>query len=500
MLKQLKFIVKNTAIYSVGNIATKLAGVILLPLYSKNIPIAMFGLLSLLDMIIDLILSINGVGIGRALSRWYWDKQYASTRKSMVFTAYVFYLFSSLLFLLITFFLLQHFQLQILQIEVKQHILHLFLLSLLFKSVIFMPMQVQRIQQKALINTTLNTVNLVFTIVFTVYFLIFRNMELEGVFLARIIGSAAVLIILIPYILNQIEFRIQWKLLSEMLRFSWPLVLSDLSSMILALSDRFIINIISTLENVGIYSIAFRISNVVKLLVVNAFSQAYVHIFFKSMNAEDRGRLYTKTLTYFVYMTTFFSLAISLFAKEILQVFSLGNENYWQSYPLIPVLILGIIVNGMRRQMVLVMMKERKTRIILLFTIIVALLNILLNFLLIPVMGNYGAALATLISQIVLFTMNYLYILKKFNEKYEIKKTVLILICFLIIYGTSLLLRDLPLLITIPAKIILIVFFPVLLLLFHFYEPIELLRLKQSWKKWCDPKNWKNNISKINFR
>jgi len=53
---------------------------------------------------------------------------------------------------------------------------------------------------------------------------------------------------------------------------------------------------------------------------------------------------------------------------------------------------------------------------------------------------------------------------------------------------------------SIPAKLLLVAVFPVILKLFGFYEDIELLRIRQSWKKWRNPLRWKEHLKNMNLR
>lgn len=130
---------------------------------------------------------------------------------------------------------------------------------------------------------------------------------------------------------------------------------------------------------------------------------------------------------------------------------------------------------------------------------IIALLNIILNFILIPKYGIWGASFATLICHGTFFLFSYSFAQKYYHIPYEIGK-------LLTMIGVGILFFICPKFIGFPNyinllfKIFLLIIYPIIIGFFHFYEPIELLRLKQSWKKWRNPKNWKNNISKINFR
>jgi len=80
---------------------------------------------------------------------------------------------------------------------------------------------------------------------------------------------------------------------------------------------------------------------------------------------------------------------------------------------------------------------------------------------------------------------------------YEIKKIIMIILTGCGLFLISFLYSDLTLHIKLLIKILSVISFPFLLFLMRFYEPIELLRLKEAFIKWRNPLKWKQNISKM---
>ena len=67
MLDKLKYLVKHSFIYSIGNLATKASGVILLPIYSTFFSVAEFGILGIIEVTISIFTEVLNFGLGQSL-------------------------------------------------------------------------------------------------------------------------------------------------------------------------------------------------------------------------------------------------------------------------------------------------------------------------------------------------------------------------------------------------------------------------------------------------
>ena len=127
--------------------------------------------------------------------------------------------------------------------------------------------------------------------------------------------------------------------------------------------------------------------------------------------------------------------------------------------------------------------------------VIATVINILLNVLLIPELGIYGAALSSVISQIFFFSVIYLFSQKYYRVPYEIKRILIMVVLFIILGGLALLTSGLGLLIRVPLKLLILASFPVILYYVNFFEEIEIIRLKSLIKKLRNPADLIKTIS-----
>ena len=92
MLKNIKKTLSHSVIYSFGNFATKLIGVILLPLYTKHITVSEYGILGILEITIMILTQVLILGQPNAFLRFYDLDEYKEKRKITLFTISIFLL------------------------------------------------------------------------------------------------------------------------------------------------------------------------------------------------------------------------------------------------------------------------------------------------------------------------------------------------------------------------------------------------------------------------
>jgi O-antigen/teichoic acid export membrane protein len=119
--------------------------------------------------------------------------------------------------------------------------------------------------------------------------------------------------------------------------------------------------------------------------------------------------------------------------------------------------------------------------------IVATILNICLNIILIPRLNIYGAALSTAISQIFFFIVIYYFSQKYYHVPYELKRILIMITVFIVLGGLSMLTSNLGIALRIPVKLLILASFPFILYMFNFLEKIEIIRIKDIWKKLRHP-------------
>ena len=200
------------------------------------------------------------------------------------------------------------------------------------------------------------------------------------------------------------------KVLQTAVRFAWPFIPTLLLAWVLDLSDRIFIERYYDLQELGIYAMGYKLS-MVFFFIAAAFATAYAPVFYRLANAEDQKKarnqlMHYSSLTAGGYLLIVFLVALFAYDAVIVML----DERYLRAYEVLRIIIFAqffFAIQGVTSGLCL--MQSKKTKENMCMGFFAAVINIVLNFSLIPPFGIYGAAIATVLSFIILTIMQYRY-------------------------------------------------------------------------------------------
>jgi len=231
------------------------------------------------------------------------------------------------------------------------------------------------------------------------------------------------LLLIILFLLIRSEIGIKrphfWRI-KEYLNFGVPTISGNISSWVVTSSDRFIIGYFLGLTSVGIYTVGYRLGNflsipigIISFVLVPTLSKLY-----------DEGRI-KEVKTYLRYLLKYFLLlaipffcGTIVFSKQVLEVLS-TREIADQSYFIVPFIAISILISGIGSIISHILVLTKRTKIIGVTWIFAALVNLLLNILIIPYLGILGAAITTLIAYLLARIITTYYSLKELTFRIE---------------------------------------------------------------------------------
>jgi O-antigen/teichoic acid export membrane protein len=498
MLDNLKLTVKNSLIYSLGNVSLKITGLILIPIYTnpKYLSVEDYGVLGMLEIVSQLVAALLELSLLQAFNRWFWDSNYTNRQKSMFFTVIVSIISLSVAFNLIMNPFTRSLSVLLFETADVANLIKLMFMSASLDVLVGSIQTLLKLQQKALKFVTVNVVKLIVTLAVTIILITVYGQSINAIFIGQICGSLVFVLLLSPHIIRNLKPRFDIPLLKEMLSYSYPLIFVSVSAILLNTLDRYFLNYYSNIKEVGLYSLGFKIANTIKILVVTSIQMAISPMLFKMMYSPDRFRFYSKYMTYFSLVTMIMILGLSLFSLEVIKVVTV-DRSYWESSKIVPIICLAIFFGMLKDTSLLGLQLTKKSKIISIIIIVITLFNIGLNFILTPILGMFGASLSSLIAQACFFIVMYKIAQKHYPIPYEIRKIVTLLILGTVLLVFSYIPDEWSPVVRISIKSVVFISFPFLLYIFKFYEEIELVRMKEMFDKWKNPGEWHKNI--VNF-
>ena len=278
-----------------------------------------------------------------------------------------------------------------------------------------------RLQSKSMLYTITNLFKLTSVLALTIYFIVAKKMGLEGIYLAQVIGNSMVVLFLLGYTIKNAKVYFDKFVFRSMNVYGFPLFLANISAVLLNVIDRFSLNSLDPLKSVALYTLAFKITSVLKLVILDSIKLAVGPMMFKRLDTPGDKRFYSKVLTYSSFVLMFAIIGVSLFSFELIKVMAKSKE-FWGAVVIIPILAMSIFFVSLKDISVYGMHFAKKTRIIGIIVFMSTVISLVSNIIFIPVWGITGAAMATLLSQFLYFLACYYFSQKVFFIPYEVRK------------------------------------------------------------------------------
>ncbi len=489
MLNDIKNTIKQSAVYGLSRISTKLIAFILLPLLTLNFTVPEYGVYVLTESLWQILWAIFLFGFESGVVRWYLEITDEVKRRKFLFSVTVFlFIFNAVLFLLIYLFSSQLSKIVYENIGLSRFVIYAALIAVVetFSFIIFLLL---RIEERAKIYSVLAVLSTIISLVLQIYFLQFSGIKIEGVFIAKIIAPASIVLILLPYFFRRVKFGFESVLLMGLLKYSFPIMFASLVMALLNQVDRYILGSISGLKDVGIYGLAYNISGLINFLVVSPFSLAFTVISWKKLSDENAKRFYTKTITYLFLAVIYISLIIALFTPHLIKIFAMKTD-YWTASIYVPWIILAMPFYGIHFVGVFSFYVTKKTKYVFISYLIALAVNVICNFIFIPMFGIYGASFVNLGSFMILCLAIYFFSKRNYFYEYEWKKILLMVISYSVLVLPFFYFSFSNRFLEIILKVIAVILYPLILYVFRFYELREIRSIKGFINKY---------ILKINF-
>lgn len=479
MLSKVRTIGTNTIYYGLGNILNKSLGFLLIPVYARHIPIEQYGILAILELIILLLLAILNFGITSGHERFFFiEKEKNEYGKFLFNNVTGLLIFSVVTLILIA---IARYQVSMFFWGNDHYSWYIFLVVLIAFAELnnVIPLQILQYEQKPVAYIVTNFVRLGISVFATIFFVVYRNMGIEGVLYGRLTGSGVIMVFQIfTVVLPRIVASVDFTKVTQTIRYGLPFTVSMIGYLIFASSDRYMLNWLLDEGQTGMYGFGYKISNIVMILV-QSIGIGYLPSMYQQEKKSDNTRFYRKMLFYYITVMSYSVLFFLFFYKIILWPV-VQNSEYWSGVIIVPVMSLAFLIMGMNYFVNVGINLKNKTRYYIIPTFISAAINIGLNFILIRRFGFLGAAYSALISQ----TINTILITVISNHfmpvGFEWRKIFTVLIISVIFFLIGFIIEPDSRALLAVIRIALLMLFPLILYKLNLFESIEIQRAREG--------------------
>jgi len=414
--------VSDVAVRGIFQVLNALKGLLYLPLISKQFGAEGYGIWSQIIITITLFSPVLSLGLGDALVRYLGSINNQRERaQSFFFAAAVVWLISLGAFFGGFFTSRAIAQLMFSDSSLAAYVV-LFLGLLVMRVNLTFMLSYYRSMSAIKPYTIFQTVEILADLTALAVLTLFLHKEIIVVLEAFIaIDCCLVLCLLVDIVRREgISLCPDRTVLKKYLRYGLPLVPTAALYWVVNSGDRYVIVHYLGLEQVAIYSAAYRLGQVLTFLV-QPISFTLLPVISRMWEAGDSrkaGTYMAQSLKYYTLLAAPAAAGLVILGPSVLR--SLGTQAFSVSQGLIAALVVGIFFVGLYQIYIYILYLQEKTKLLPLIFLLVAALNLGLNILFVPAIGILGAALTTCLSYFVQFAIVYWYTRRLFRVPFQI--------------------------------------------------------------------------------
>jgi O-antigen/teichoic acid export membrane protein len=416
VLDRLKSLFRNLSIYGLGDVATSLANLLLLPIYTRYLTAADYGVITMLLTIEAVAKVVFRWGVDTAFMRLYYDCPDDRARQRLASTIFFFLIGVNGVLVAAAIAASGWLSRQIFGTTEQAVLVALVLANTFVAGFYFLPYQVLRIAGKSTEFISLTFARSLGTLVMRLILVIWAGWGVLGVVYADVIVTAFFTIGLLRSFAPLIRPVFSRAVIADALHFGLPRIPHSLAHQVVSLSDRYFLNQYRTLSDLGLYSIGATFGLSLKLFL-SAFEFAWTPFFLGVMREPDAKRIYRIVSTYVVATLVLLGLGLCATAPDLVRLFT--AEEFHPAAAVTPWIALGVVFQGLYLVGSIGLVITKRTTRYPIATGIAAAVSVAANGVLIRRYGVMGAAWANTLSYATLAIVTIVFSQRAYPIPYE---------------------------------------------------------------------------------
>ncbi|MFP4844623.1 oligosaccharide flippase family protein [Winogradskyella sp. PE311] len=448
-----KSLFKQTFIYGLATVLPRMLSFILVPLYTNPevLSVEEYGRVSFIFAYFVLFNVVLAYGMETAFFRFF-NKE--DNQEKVTSTSAISLIISSFALLGIAF-LFRH-QISLL-ININLKYLNLVFIILLFDALVIIPFSWLRATARPMRYAVIKIFNVAVNLGLSIFFLLYlkdlaegnsffnsiyeADFEISYIFLSNVIASGLTLLLLLPFY-NKIKFKFDIALWKKMMRYAMPVLIAGIAYSVNETFDRILLEKLLPADvaekQIGMYSACYKLA-VFMTLFATAFRLGIEPYFFSHSKSVNPQKNYAKILEYFIALGSIILLVVVVFA-DLLKPYIILSESYYEAMWILPFILLANFCLGIYHNLSVWYKITDRTKFGAYISIFGAVITLILNYILIPIIGFKGSAIATLSAYALMMLVSFYLGKKYYPIPYNLKKislylSISILFSFIFFYN-----------------------------------------------------------------
>lgn len=344
MLKAIRRLISDTAVYGIGSALERLIGFLLLPLYTKFLTVGDYGTMAMLMIVSSVFRPLATLGMANSIFRYITQYNEGHERKTVLSVGLISVLVSSLILCIFGLWFARPISVLLIGDSALVLLIRLTLVLAMIGAIGDIPRVVLRAERRVKIVISLNCIMLLVSIPVTIWLVVVEQLGVLGVVVGWLAGEGVVTIISLVFTIRELHLAFDIVKLKQMLAYGAPFVPHRLLAVAMVYFGVYVVRNMLGIDDAGLYSMAIMLTAPLTLLV-GTVQRAWVPLKFQIHSEENNPeRIFSSIVTYYVAVILYLLVGIAAWAPELLRIFT--EESFHRAAALIPVVALIPISSG----------------------------------------------------------------------------------------------------------------------------------------------------------
>ena len=336
--------VGHAANYAVGNIVGRLVGFVMLPIYTRYLTPADYGVVGLLTFALSALEPFFGARLARAIPRFYVDTSDGREKRAVIWGALILTGIVSLVTTVLLVLVRSSASRLLFGSAQYSVATALFAVNMLSQPIEYTGLMYVRLQGRSRLYLAVSLIKLAMQVVLNVLLVVHWNMNVVGVVLSGIISSAVLGTFLTVYVACHEAPEFDWNVALRMLRYSWPLWFSGIAELYIWSSGAFYLRIFDSLSDVGLLQLGRKFAGV-GLLVWTSFFQHWEPMSYRYYTEKDGQRKFQVAFVAVAVLMFVVGLGVSIFSAPTIEL--MAAPQFRAAAPMVPLLAFCVILSSL---------------------------------------------------------------------------------------------------------------------------------------------------------
>lgn len=395
---KIRVLLKDSVIYGLGGVLSRFISFFLLPVYTRVFAPSDYGIMELISTLVSIVSVSLILGTDSALAFHFYKTPSDTDRRETISSLLFFETLVGGVIAAISFLFAPWIGRTLLQVGNLEWIIRIAALSIVQGMILSLVQLILRVERRSVHYSALVIASLLLNIALTLATVVGLRMGLAGVYISKLVSDSLAVLLGLYLIRRWLAPKFSGERVRSLLRYGIPLVPATIAIWVISYVDRYFLQYYASMTDLGLYSVANRIASAMSLLV-SAFQLGWGPFAFSIQHDPTARATYAKVLDLFLAVTCLAATGLSVFTPGLLRILTPGS--YQAAWIAVPWLAFSFVLSGTSYVVSIGVNLSEKTKYISWTTTVSAVVNVALNFVLIPRWGLMGAAAATLAAQFV---------------------------------------------------------------------------------------------------